>query len=66
HCSVGCVQEEVIILAGYVILIISGNQATPLTEHIYPTETQCQTIIDRLHSRLPAAELLCGEVERKV
>ncbi len=54
------------ILAGYVILIISGNQATPLTEHIYPTETQCQLIIDRLHTQRPAAELLCGEVDRKV
>lgn len=52
------------ILAGYVILILSGNQATPLTETIYPTETQCQNIIDRLHERRPAAALLCGEVER--
>ena len=54
------------ILAGYVILILSSNQATPLTETIYPTETQCQTIIDRLHEQRPAAALLCGEVERKV
>lgn len=52
------------ILAGYVILILSGNQATPLTETIYPTETQCQTIIDRLHTRRPDAELLCGKVKR--
>ncbi len=54
------------ILAGYVILILTGHQATPLTETLYPTKIQCQTIIDRLYTRRPAAELLCGEVKRKM
>ncbi|GAA0511273.1 hypothetical protein GCM10009414_21170 [Tatumella terrea] len=54
------------ILAGYVILILSGNQATPLTETIYPIETQCQLTIIRLLTRRPTADLLCGEVKRNV
>jgi len=52
------------ILLGYVILIISGNQATPLTETIYPTETQCEHQIDAMADVQPRHVLLCGEVRR--
>lgn len=52
------------ILAGYVILILSGNQATPLTETIYPTEIQCEHQIEAMTDVQPRHVLLCGEVER--
>ena len=53
------------ILAGYVILILSGNQATPLTETIYPTETQCEHQIEAMGDIQPRHVLLCGEVMRE-
>ncbi len=52
------------ILAVYVILIISGNQATPLTETIYPTQSQCEHQIEAMKDIQPKHELVCGEVRR--
>ena len=53
-------------LAGYVILIISGQNAIPLTETIYPTETQCEHQIESMADVQPRHVLLCGEVDRKM
>ncbi|MBH2716598.1 hypothetical protein I5Q16_16840 [Serratia marcescens] len=39
-------------------------EALPVSERIYPTELQCQQMLDRVQARCPAAVLMCGEVYR--
>ncbi|HGE8287386.1 TPA: hypothetical protein ACGD4M_002898 [Serratia marcescens] len=39
-------------------------EALPVSERIYPTELQCQQMLDRVQARRPAAVLMCGEVYR--
>jgi len=54
------------ILAGYLILEIIGNTPSPLTEAIYPTQSQCEHQIEAMKDIQPKHELVCGEVKRKI
>lgn len=55
-------------LIGFVLLITScfndSCNALPVTEDIYPTQSECQAVSTRLKERKPNAVLLCAEVYR--
>ncbi|ARD38346.1 hypothetical protein F8538_07995 [Edwardsiella ictaluri] len=55
-------------LIGFVLLVSpcghNACDALPVTEDIYPTRTECQQMINRLHQRRPGVVLLCSEVYR--
>ena len=54
-----------IAVAGYLILEIVGNTPYPLTETIYPTQSQCEHQIEAMKDIQPKNELVCGEVRRE-
>lgn len=55
-------------LIGFVLLITScfndSCNALPVTEDIYPTQSECQVVSTQLKERRPDAVLVCGEVYR--
>lgn len=55
-------------LIGFVLLITScfndSCNALPVTEDIYPTQSECQTVSTRLQERRPNVVLMCSEVYR--
>lgn len=55
-------------LIGFVLLISSCGldacDALPVTEDIYPTQSECLTVSTRLKERRPNAVLMCSEVYR--
>ncbi len=55
-------------LIGFVLLITScfndSCNALPVTEDIYPTQSECQAVSTRLQERKPNAVLMCSEVYR--
>ena len=55
-------------LIGFVLLVSACGHdacdALPVSEHIFPTQTACQQMADRIHQRRPDAVLMCGEVWR--
>ena len=53
-----------IAVSGYLILEIVGNTPFPLTETIYPTQSQCEHQIEAMKDIQPKHELVCGEVRR--
>ncbi len=54
-------------LIGFVLLITSCLTCTaqPVTEDIYPTQSECQQISTLIHERRPDAVLMCSEVYRQ-
>ncbi len=48
-------------LIGFVLLV-SACDALPVSEHIYPDKSACETMADRIHKVRPNVVLLCGEV----
>lgn len=55
-------------LIGFVLLITScfndSCNAIPVTEDIYPTQSECLTISMLIKERRPDAVLMCSEVYR--
>lgn len=51
-------------LTGFILLITAHSHALPLTDKIYQTKAECETIRARLNERRPLAQLVCGEVRR--
>lgn len=55
-------------LIGFVLLVSSCGfdtcDALPVTEDIYPTQSECLTISTLIKERRPSAVLVCGEVYR--
>lgn len=55
-------------LIGFVLLISSCGfdscDALPVTEDIYPTQSECLTISTLIKERKPDAVLVCSEVYR--
>lgn len=55
-------------LIGFVLLITScfndSCNALPVSEDIYPTQSECLTISTLIKERQPNAVLMCGEVYR--
>ncbi|CNL10350.1 Uncharacterised protein [Yersinia frederiksenii] len=55
-------------LIGFVLLISSCGfdacEALPVTEDIYPTQSECQQISTLIKERRTDAVLMCGEVYR--
>ncbi len=55
-------------LLGFVLLVSACGHdacdALPVSEHIYPTRTDCEKIAHRIYQRRPNVVLLCGEVYR--
>lgn len=55
-------------LIGFVLLISSCGfdacDALPVTDDIYPTQSECQAVSTRLQERKPNAVLMCSEVYR--
>lgn len=55
-------------LIGFVLLITScfndSCNALPVTEDIYPTQSECLTISALIKERRPNAVLMCSEVYR--
>lgn len=55
-------------LIGFVLLIsscgIDACDAPPVTEDIYPTQSECQQISTLIKERKPDAVLMCSEVYR--
>lgn len=55
-------------LIGFVLLIISCGvdacDALPVTEDIYPTQSECLTISTLIKERRPSVVLMCSEVYR--
>lgn len=55
-------------LIGFVLLITScfndSCNAIPVTEYIYPTQSECLTISTLIKERRPGAVLMCAEVYR--
>ncbi|OWF79197.1 hypothetical protein B4900_11025 [Yersinia rohdei] len=55
-------------LIGFVLLITScfndSCNALPVSEDIYPTQSECQQISTLIKERQPNAVLMCGEVYR--
>ncbi|CNK09473.1 Uncharacterised protein [Yersinia frederiksenii] len=55
-------------LIGFVLLVSSCGldacDALPVTEDIYPTQSECLTISTLIKERQPNAVLMCGEVYR--
>ncbi|PKH26359.1 hypothetical protein CIG19_00715 [Enterobacterales bacterium CwR94] len=55
-------------LIGFVLLVSACGHdacdALPVSERIYPTETACQTMAERIRKVRPQAVLMCGEVHR--
>lgn len=55
-------------LIGFVLLVSSCGldacDALPVTEDIYPTQSECQQISTLIKERKPDAVLMCGEVYR--
>jgi len=49
-------------LAGFILLITAHSHALPVTETIYQTKAECESIRVRLNERRPLAQLVCGEV----
>ncbi|CFR14667.1 Uncharacterised protein [Yersinia frederiksenii] len=55
-------------LIGFVLLVSScfndSCDALPVTEDIYPTQSECTIMLARIKERKPSAVLMCGEVYR--
>lgn len=55
-------------LIGFVLLVSScfndSCNALPVTEDIYPTQSECTITLARIKERSPIAVLMCGEVYR--
>lgn len=55
-------------LIGFVLLVSSCGldacDALPVTEDIYPTQSECLTISTLIKERRPNVVLVCGEVYR--
>lgn len=55
-------------IIGFVLLVSSCGfdacEALPVTEDIYPTQSECQVASTRLQERRPDAVLMCSEVYR--
>ncbi|WP_167349944.1 hypothetical protein [Yersinia entomophaga] len=55
-------------LIGFVLLVSSCGldacEALPVSENIYPTQTECQNVSALIKERRPAVVLICGEVRR--
>lgn len=55
-------------LIGFVLLITScfndSCNALPVTEDIYPTQSECLTTSELIKERRPDAVLMCSEVYR--
>lgn len=53
-------------LVGFLLLVSACGadycEALPVSEKIYQTEEQCQTLLTKLHQRRPHALLMCSEV----
>lgn len=56
-------------LIGFVLLITScfndSCNALPVTEDIYPTQSECQQISTLIKEQRPDAVLICSEVYRQ-
>ncbi|SER10397.1 hypothetical protein SAMN05216522_11191 [Rosenbergiella nectarea] len=50
-----------IAVAGYLVLEIIGNNPKPLTETIFPTQSQCEHQIEAMKDIQPKYELVCVE-----
>ncbi len=53
-----------IVAVGYLMLEIVSGTPKPLTETIYPTQSQCEHQIEAMKDIQPKHELVCGEVRR--
>lgn len=55
-------------LIGFVLLVSSCGldacEALPVSDDIYPTQSECLTISTLIKERSPDAVLMCGEVYR--
>ncbi len=55
-------------LIGFVLLVSSCGldacDALPVTEDIYPTQSECQAVSTLIKERRPDAVLMCSEVYR--
>ena len=55
-------------LIGFVLLVSACGydacEALPVSERIYPTKVDCETMANRIHKVRPKVVLLCGEVHR--
>ncbi|CNL23147.1 Uncharacterised protein [Yersinia frederiksenii] len=55
-------------LIGFVLLVSScfndSCDALPVSEDIYPTQSECTITLARIKERSPSAVLMCGEVYR--
>ena len=56
-------------LIGFVLLVSACGydacEALPVSERIYPTKMDCETMANRIHKVRPNVVLLCGEVHRR-
>lgn len=55
-------------LIGFVLLVSSCGldacDALPVSEDIYPTQSECQIMLAQIKEHRPSAVLMCGEVYR--
>jgi hypothetical protein len=62
------VQRRGTMLIGFVLLVSACGydacEALPVSERIYPTKVDCETMENRIHKVRPNVVLLCGEVHR--
>lgn len=53
-------------LVGFLLLLCANGsdcgKTLPVTDDIYQTEEQCQTVLEKLHKHRPTAVFVCGEV----
>lgn len=55
-------------IIGFVLLVSSCGldacEALPVSDNIYPTQTECQNVSALIKERRPAVVLICGEALR--
>lgn len=52
------------IATGFLLMVLVGDQAMPVTEHIYNTEAECEFMLQHTKQLRPHAELECNTVFR--